>query len=80
MGINSNVYLTSGALVLGFYSSCTSKPRRFQFIYSEAGYGEGKVKKNTDRVIEAPNCQYFVDLLPENYKTTPEANTNFYLP
>lgn len=80
MEINSNVYLTSGALVLGFYSSCTSKPRRFQFIYNEAGYGEGKIKKNTDRVIETPNCQYFIDLLPENYKTTPEENTNFYLP
>lgn len=75
--------IPGGSTVLGFYSSCTNKPHRFQFIYREKPEGEtgaynkiisedGKVFYNIDRkddrIINEKDCQYYVDFI------TPEAD------
>lgn len=78
--------------VLAFYSSCTSKPHRFQFIYIEKPEGandayrdeKGKtVSTDENRVINVANCQYYCEI------ATPEADgsyiqcedyTQFWLP
>ena len=63
--------------VLAFYSCCTGKPHRFQFIYL-SDYTEEFVKKNSDRIIEMADCQYYKDYDPEDYETV--SGTEFYLP
>lgn len=44
---------------LAFYSSCIDKPHRFQFIYLD-DYTD--VSVNDKRVIQVPNCQYFIEI------------------
>ena len=89
---DSATQLTEEWKVLAFYSSCTSKPHRFQFIYIEAPDGvedayrdeKGKtVSTDENRVINVANCQYYCEI------ATPEAvgsyiqcedYTQFWLP
>lgn len=75
----TDVEFTPGLTVLAFYSSCTSKPRRFQFIYSNAhGAINSPYPKNSDRVITLADCQYYIDMSPDDYEQV--EGTNFYLP
>lgn len=58
------------AYVLAFYSSCSGKPRRFQYIHI-AGEGnkangidvngEGKYELDADNYIINKNCQYYIE-------------------
>jgi hypothetical protein len=52
----SDTALFKGKKVYAFYSSCNSKPDRFQFIYSDSGYS-----KNSGRVITNTECQYYIE-------------------
>ena len=63
--------------VLAFYSCCTGKPHRFQFIYL-SDYTEEFVKKNSDRIIEMADCQYYKDYDLEEYEAV--SGTEFFLP
>lgn len=75
----TNVDLAPGLTVLAFYSSCTSKPHRFQFIYSnDHGTINSPYPKNSDRVITLADCQYYIDMSPDDYEQA--EGTNFYLP
>ena len=75
----TNVEFAPGLTVLAFYSSCTSKPRRFQFIYSnDHGTVNSPYPKNSDRVITLADCQYYIDISPDDYEQVD--GTNFYLP
>ena len=77
--------------VLAFYTSCTSKPHRFQFIYIPEGYYKedenGKripsVSTDKDQIINVKDCQYYCEI------NTPKAKgvyvqhdtfKQFYLP
>ena len=75
----TDVEFAPGLTVLAFYSSCTSKPRRFQFIYSNThGTVDSPYPKNSDRVITLADCQYYIDMSPDDYEQVD--GTNFYLP
>ena len=75
----TDVDFSPGLTALAFYSSCTSKPRRFQFIYSNAhGAINSPYPKNSDRVITLADCQYYIDMSPDDYEQV--EGTNFYLP
>ena len=65
---------TNGWQALAFYSSCTNKPHRFQFIYLPDGYSKEKQKDLTDEngVINVKDCQYYIDI------AEPEDETNGY--
>lgn len=77
--IEDDVDFAPGLTVLAFYSSCTSKPRRFQFIYSnDHGTINSPYPKNSDRVITLADCQYYKDISPDEYEQV--EGTNFYLP
>jgi hypothetical protein len=52
----SEVELVNPSAVLAFYSCCTGKPHRFQFIYLNGGYQEGIIKTDSNRVIKVENC------------------------
>ena len=70
-----------GKTALAFYSSCTSKPHRFQFIYSSNGYGKDangayKISRKDDRVIDEANCQYYIDFQSEESYAEPSEETN----
>ena len=61
-----------GTIILAFYSSCTDKPHRFQYIYLGNGtkndYLPSVVKRKTDsRIIAEKNCQCFVELSESEY-------------
>lgn len=77
--------------VLAFYTSCTNKPHRFQFIYIPEGYykedNNGKhtpsVPTDENQIINVKDCQYYCEI------NTPEAEgayvqhsifKQFYLP
>ena len=91
VGVQEESYtFTSDSTVLAFYSSCRNKPHRFQFIYSNKGYGkdaDGKyvIARKDDRTIIEKDCQYYIDYdNPDSYKE-PSAGTNtkdldLYLP
>jgi hypothetical protein len=66
---------------LAFYSSCTNKPHRFQFIYLGTDDNGKAIVPTTDdfRNITNKDCQYYIDIPnPSNY--TSVAGTNYYLP
>ena len=79
-----------GKTVLAFYTSCTSKPHRFQFIYIPEDYykeDNGKripsVSTDENQIINVKDCQYYCEI------NTPEAKDayiqhsafkQFYLP
>jgi hypothetical protein len=42
-----------------FYSSCTGKPSRFQFIYIP---NSEKIQTDENRIISNANCQYYIDV------------------
>lgn len=69
------------AELLIFYSSCTNKPHRFQFIYlpkeSYGKYDKDKVTIDENRIITVHNCQYYKDMAKiDLYKPSGQ----FYLP
>ena len=69
------------AELLIFYSSCTNKPHRFQFIYlPKEHYGEydkDKVTIDENQIITVRNCQYYKDIAKiELYKPSGQ----FFLP
>ena len=68
--------LPKGSTILAFYSSCTSKPYRFQFIY----VGSDSIKKDENRFIINENCQYYYDVGAEAKYTVENTAYNFYLP
>lgn len=80
--------IPSGSLVLGFYSSCSNQPYRFQFIYISGlkkDYGNNSyvlnttaISKDDNRFITNKDCQYFIDN-PKYAKYT-KNGYDFYLP
>lgn len=60
--------------ILGFYSSCTNKPHRFQFIYIKE---DENYITNENRIIENDNCQYFMEFNPSQYTDTDKENGYF---
>ena len=70
------VEIAAGELLLGFYSSCTGKPYRFQFIFTDLS----SVVVNQDNVIENENCQYYIDIGPETKYSSASTEYTFFLP
>ena len=79
------------AYVLAFYSSCSGKPRRFQYIHIPGkgnqhngiyATGEGEYVLDADNYIINDNCQYFIDMEELTYEEYKPANesTGIYLP
>lgn len=76
--------------VLAFYSSCTGKPHRFQFIYlpdfdksdeeleAEKIFNYGITKDKNGRV-KNQNCQYYIEFEPTDYPKNID-DDGFYLP
>ena len=58
---NTPVKFEANQKLLAFYSSCTDKPHRFQFI-KLADYAKDKVSCDANRVITEKDCQYYVDI------------------
>ena len=79
---------SGGETVLAFYSSCTGKPRRFQFIYSKDGYfnkasidGSYIPARDDSRVIIEPDCQYYIDFdSPDDIYTVNVKGYDLFLP
>ena len=68
---------------LAFYSSCTNKPHRFQFIYSLDGYEKDVIEKDNNRVIKMTEKQhqYYIDIDdPETEYSVFKEAYGFYLP
>lgn len=57
-GEKEPITLSAGTVVLAAYSSCTSRPHRFQFFYT----GDEKITCDDDRFINNKNCQYYIDI------------------
>ena len=55
--VAKDVTLSTGT-IYAFYSCCTNKPSRFQFIYVPDGT---EIIKDDERIIINANCQYYVD-------------------
>lgn len=83
------ISIPAGASILAFYSSCTEKPHRFQFIYVPE---LDKITRDEERYITNENCQYYIDdygikytingeqkVQQLNYKTDADSY-GFYLP
>lgn len=76
--------------VLAFYTSCTGKPHRFQFIYVSTGYRKEengkfvpKVPTDENQIINIKNCQYYCEInKPEAGGSYIKVDTfpQFYLP
>lgn len=65
------------ARALAFYSSCNSKPHRFQFIYLDS-YEKDDISIDENRIITEPNCQYYIDFdFPEE---TYKDSGSYWLP
>jgi hypothetical protein len=77
------VKIPAGSLILAFYSSCTNKPYRFQFIYvenlpfSNAEVLHTKLIKDDNRFLLNKDCQYYIDDC--DFEKI-ESNYDFYLP
>jgi hypothetical protein len=76
---------------LAFYTSCTSRPHRFQFIYIPEGYykednnGKRTLSVSTDenQIINVKDCQYYCEInTPEAKDTYVQCDVfkQFYLP
>lgn len=66
--------------VLAFYSCCRNKPRYFQFIML-GSYDRANVKRDVERVIVEPNCQYAIKpLIEANYALNTAMGYEMYLP
>lgn len=72
----TNFVKSSFSTVLAFYSSCTGKPHRFQFI---ALTKDDKIERTEDNIIITENCQYFIEYNPEEY-TVENKDYGFKLP
>lgn len=74
--------IAAGSTILAFYSSCSGKPYRFQFIYSKNGYVDKDknilLVRDDERIITEADCQYYVDGLI--YADKPDDTYGFYLP
>ena len=77
----------SPTTVLAFYSSCKSKPARFQFIYSNKGYnkntdGTFKLNRKDDGLILEEDCQYYVDFdnPDSDYVNSADGGLDLFLP
>ena len=71
----------SGATILAFYSSCTNKPYRFQFIFQKSyqdGDGKANLPVDTLKNISVANCQYYFDINADYYE--PDEKSGYYLP
>jgi hypothetical protein len=64
----------SNKIILAFYSSCTNKPHRFQFIYLN---DLTEITKDKDGKINNKDCQYYIEFEPSAY--TVKENV-FFLP
>lgn len=74
--VNKEELIAAGSIILGFYSSCTNKPYRFQFIY----VGDlSNLSKDSNRIITNTDCQYYIDNPTYTEGTTLESNL-FSLP
>lgn len=62
--------IPAGSKIYGFYSSCTTQPYRFQFIYVD-----GTITKDDDRIIITKDCQYYIDGL-----TYSGGSDGYYIP
>lgn len=70
--------LMKGKTILGFYSSCTNKPHRFQFIYVS---DLANLERDENRYIKNDDCQYYIDYEDpnSNYDVT-IASLGLFLP
>lgn len=70
--------ITGGKTILAFYSSCTNKPHRFQFIYVS---DLSSLQRDENRNIINKDCQYYIDFNnPERQYSVKNETYNFYLP
>ena len=73
----------SKGVALVFYSSCTGKPHRFQFIVLGQGllndYAKASVSIDNNRNITVPNCQYYIDY-PTPYNQYKDCGGGYWLP
>lgn len=72
------VMIPKNTTLLAFYSSCTGKPHRFQFIYLQS-YDLDKIPRDENRNILIEDCQYFVEFEPSEYLDA-EPNYGFFMP
>lgn len=87
-GLQPKTYkFEENALILAFYSSCTSKPSLFQFYYFGVGmtYEDilGYITLDDDRLIKTKGCQYCLPLINEgelNQYTKKSPFYDFYIP
>ena len=77
-GVNEkdDTSIAANAGIYAFYSCCKEKKSRFQFIYIAGGKDE--IIKNSERVIQNKNCQYYVDVNPDEFYT--QTMFGIYLP
>lgn len=54
----NNFNIEANTEIYGFYSSCTDRPQRFQFIYIP---NSSDIIIDDNRVIKNDNCQYYID-------------------
>lgn len=62
---------------LAFYSSCTSKPYRFQFIWIDDL--KNLTRDKNDRTITNSDCQYYIDEIEES-EYEQDKETGYWLP
>ena len=74
------VELAKDQIALAFYSSCTTKPHRFQFIYLPDNQDYVNVPTNDKQLITDDDAQYYfdVDNTIEGYYQIED--TNYFLP
>ena len=75
----TKVEFNEGTIILGFYSACTNKPHRFQFIYLD-DYKKDKVKIDENRVIDEEDCHYYIDLDKPLSSSGYVKSSDFWLP
>lgn len=72
--------LSQDTTVLAFYSSCRNKPLYFQFIMLDS-YNRADVKRDIERVIVEPDCQYVIKPIYESgYTQNTALGQDMYLP
>lgn len=67
---------TQDKIFLAFYSSCTTKPHRFQFIVLD---NNKEIFLDEKQIILNENCQYFIEYEEHQY-TVEDEDYSFYLP
>lgn len=67
------IVLQSGDKLMAFYSSCTGKPHRFQFLVIREGEA---IVTNEDNIILNKDSQYYIECEPQDYIDESVDNTS----